>query len=240
MPMSDHVGEKFNHLEIVSHDVKSYFMCLCECGKTKRARLDRLKSGTTKDCGCGRKKEINSKYTGLKVGRLTVISCNDDGTLNCRCDCGNAKKILKNNIYRNNTRSCGCLHKERTSLASKTHGLSHTLEYNSWIMMKNRCLNPNAENYAYYGGRGIKICQEWIDDFSNFINDMGEKPSPSHSLDRIDFDGDYTKENCRWADKKTQSENRSPRGTRKNYNTEQGAGQVDAAHISMFKQAIEA
>lgn len=82
------------------------------------------------------------------------------------------------------------------------------LEYNSWHHMKDRCENPNCKDYKYYGGRGISVCEEWSKSFSAFMNDMGKKPNKGDSIDRIDPDGNYCKENCRWADRKTQNVNK--------------------------------
>lgn len=79
--------------------------------------------------------------------------------------------------------------------------------YNAYVCMKQRCFNPNNPSYKHYGGRGISVCQSWRDDFDNFLADMGPRPSPRHSIDRIDNDGNYEPGNCRWADKKTQRVN---------------------------------
>jgi len=83
-----------------------------------------------------------------------------------------------------------------------------TPEYRSWQMMKNRCLNPNARDYAYYGGRGIKVCRRWQESFAAFLEDMGRRPTPAHTLDRKHTDKNYTPSNCRWATRKEQSRNR--------------------------------
>jgi hypothetical protein len=101
-------------------------------------------------------------------------------------------------------------------MATKSHGEVQQIngkrvaspEYRSWQMMKNRCLNPNAMDYMYYGGRGIKVCDAWLD-FNNFISDMGRRPNNDDTLDRIDSDGGYTKENCHWVSREVQARNRA-------------------------------
>lgn len=106
------------------------------------------------------------------------------------------------------------------------HGLSNHPLYHTWADMRDRCNNPKKQDYAYYGGRGIKVCEQWESSFKIFLNDMGEKPSSNHSIDRIDNDGDYTPENCRWTTRNYQGLNR--RTNRSNTSGYKG--------VSLFKQ----
>lgn len=129
----------------------------------------------------------------------------------CECDCGNTKEVIGYNLIKGRTQSCGCLQRERTSAASLKHGQSvatgNTKEYRVWGGIKARCYNENHEHYANYGGRGIKMCPEWKDDFEQFYKDMGKCPEDKTSIDRIDNDGDYEPNNCRWATQMEQNHN---------------------------------
>lgn len=126
----------------------------------------------------------------------------------CECDCGNRKVIREYNVIKNITKSCGCLQKEQLSNRFKKHDMTKTTEYTAWINMKYRCYNKKSLNYDNYGGRGIIVSGEWKDDFIQFYKDIGERPSKKHSIDRLDNDGDYTKDNCKWATQKEQCRNK--------------------------------
>ncbi len=156
------------------------------------------------------------QLVGQKFGRLTVIAKagNDKKSQSLwwvRCSCGEylIKKgeELKRGFRRGLLKSCGCLRRETTIKNFTTHGKCHTSEYSTWQNMKARCLNINNTGYKYYGGRGIKVCDRWLK-FENFFEDMGLKPKPELTLERVNNEKGYSPENCIWATKKVQANNR--------------------------------
>ncbi|HFK1476726.1 hypothetical protein OCF13_26385 [Bacillus tropicus] len=151
--------------------------------------------------------------TGKKFGRLTVVErVENDKYKNvrfrCICDCGNHKVIYRNALATGRTVSCGCYNKEATSKRAKIHGNSKTPEYSAIISIIGRCENPKNPEYNNYGGRGISVCERWRSSPGLFVEDMGERPSPNHSIDRIDVNGNYEPSNCRWATLSEQGHNK--------------------------------
>lgn len=126
----------------------------------------------------------------------------------CRCDCGNESVVMSGNVRAGRSNSCGCLQKELAGSYNRSHGMSGKRIHVIWKNMRQRCLNPKNPRYIDYGGRGVKICESWLESFESFYKDVGNPPSELHSLDRIDNDGNYEKSNVRWATNPEQSGNR--------------------------------
>jgi hypothetical protein len=164
---------------------------------------------------------VAEDLTGKKFGRLTAlydVGKNVRGRIwRCICECGTELDGVATYLKNGHKKSCGCLHADSAKLAglkTRTHGYTTvdkkwtSSEYAIWQSMKSRCINPKNASYKHYGGRGIVICEQWLK-FENFIQDMGNRPSAKHSLDRINTNGNYEPTNCRWADQMQQAQTRT-------------------------------
>lgn len=151
--------------------------------------------------------------TGRRFGRLTVIE--EGGRDNfrqalwkCKCDCGNEVDVRGYSLRVGNTQSCGCLQKEKNLELRTTHGQCHSRLYNIWCGIRNRCSLPSTSCYKYYGARGIKVCEEW-NDFPVFMEwALSHGYADNLTIDRIDIDGNYCPENCRWITIQEQQRNK--------------------------------
>jgi hypothetical protein len=148
---------------------------------------------------------------GRRFGRLIAIRPDRTGKTirwECECDCGNTCSIPISSLSKKRpTESCGCLWKETVAGCTRTHGQSETYLYRIWTLIIQRCRNPNNPAYPRYGGRGITICDQWRESFEEFASSIGDRPSPTHSIDRINNDGNYEPGNVRWATKEEQGNN---------------------------------
>lgn len=200
----------------------SKVLCRCICGIERPVRCWNLKSGRSRDCGCTWRAERVMRggkpylAAGSVYGRLTVLAdvgrC--DQIARCRCECGTEKEIPAVMVRHAIARSCGCLQNERRS---KLNGFSKHPLYPTWDGIIDRCTQPGHPSYHNYGGRGITVCERWLDPWvfaADIEREIGPRPDGKdkrgwalYSLDRIDNDRGYENGNVRWADRKTQREN---------------------------------
>jgi len=209
---------RFDHYEQYKNKKREYWLCKCDCGKETIVEKHNL-GKAVKSCGClvheaaiKRGIKYSKDITGKRYGRLTVIKFHEKRNgleyWLCKCDCGNKKIILKYHLGKV-INSCGCLLRQTAGDRVRTHGDTYTSLFHRWGRMKERCYNPKHRAYHRYGGRGIKICKEWLK-YENFKKwALANGYSDELSIDRIDNDGNYEPSNCRWVTNDIQNRNKS-------------------------------
>ncbi len=226
-------GERYGRLIVVAEAPKRRpresrrWVCICDCGGETTTQGGALRRGETQSCGCLMRQRVREAKPpliapGERYGRLIVLAETDQRAHKgriymCRCACGTELVVSNNSLRTGHTQSCGCLERDNSAAKARLLGLRHGLAprlarhplYGTWANMIQRCRNPNAVGWEYYGGRGIQVCERWHD-FANFLADMGEKPSSAYSLDRINVNGHYEPGNCRWATRSEQARNKRP------------------------------
>lgn len=199
------------------------WICKCDCGTVKSVSSNSLKKGTSTNCGCERFVDLSGKRFGklLVLKRANPIISNSGKTVQmwkCRCDCGNEVTVRHNCLQSGHTTSCGCYHKEKFGDINRTHNLSYKSHlYGVWKSMKDRCYREKCKSYKNYGKRGISVCDEWRDDYKAFYDwamengykeDTGNGSVNVLSIDRIDVNGNYEPNNCRWVTADIQARNK--------------------------------
>lgn len=221
----DLTGKTFGRLTVLNehHTVKTKggqakvkWLCRCTCGNLIEKYSQDLRRKQHLSCGCWKKELLSelktADLTGKRFGRLVALrraeNCKGAVKWICKCDCGNEIAVLASNLTRNHTKSCGCYNVEQATQNATRHNMYGTRLYKIWQDMKSRCNNPTESSFDNYGGRGIKVCQEW-ESFEVFMKwALANGYEDTLTIDRIDVNGDYKPENCKWSTLKEQARNK--------------------------------
>lgn len=213
----DLTGQRFGRLTVIKTAYtdkhgKRHWECKCDCGETTYPTTSSLKGGLSSGCSrCGKLNHYED-LTGQRFGRLVVkrIVGHNPAKWECECDCGNITSVNADSLKSGTTVSCGCYFRERREESRHKHDESHTRLHRIWTGMKSRCYNPKQQSYERYGARGIRVCDEWRNDYIAFRDwSIANGYNDDLSIDRIDNDGNYEPSNCRWATNKAQARNKS-------------------------------
>lgn len=216
--MKDLTGQKFGKLTVIrwhgytnAKRKNATWLCQCDCGNYAVRTGKVLKDGG--NSGCEECKHMKSDLTGERFGKLLVVekykSIKGQIYWKCQCDCGNVVYHATGRLKSGVIISCGCSKREKMIKMNTTHGLSNTRLYEIWSGMKKRCYDKNCKAYENYGGRGIVVCDEWKNDFESFYDwSMNNGYADDLSIDRIENDGIYSPNNCKWSTPEEQVNNR--------------------------------
>lgn len=220
------IGDQFGRLTVIdliqtNSNGRCSALCRCDCGNEIMVIPSRLRNKSVKSCGCLAKEKNRGKYAkdlvGRRFDRLLVIrysrSFGGRKMWFCKCDCGNEVEVDSSSLLNKHTRSCGCLHQEIVKKQETTHGMCRTKFYRAYTNMKQRCENTKNSEYHNYGARGIKCLWKSFEDFMNDMYEEYKKHLEIHgekntTIERVDVNGNYCKDNCVWATIDTQSNNK--------------------------------